>query len=145
MPGLPCVTVILGVLSTPVQLYCGSRFHLGAYHAISTLGSIWGVFGRLQDIPTCEQNGKMWGHQCFLRRPYRSASCLKESTPQDGSLGHECSDLFGHGLMLCLFLHGCLAGQTGGQPVAAVSHSSSLAVPRVQFLLACRAQIYFVI
>ena len=39
VPGLPCVTVILGVLSTPVQLYCGSRFHLGAYHAIST--GVW--------------------------------------------------------------------------------------------------------
>lgn len=39
VPGLPCVTVILGVLATPVQLYCGSRFHWGAYHAIST--GVW--------------------------------------------------------------------------------------------------------
>ncbi|OLP92515.1 Copper-exporting P-type ATPase A [Symbiodinium microadriaticum] len=34
VPGLPCVTVVLGLLATPVQLYCGLRFHLGAYHAI---------------------------------------------------------------------------------------------------------------
>lgn len=65
--------------------------------------------------------------------PQRKRQICTCCTPQDGSLGHECSDLFGHGLMLCLFLHGCLAGQTGGQPIAAVSHSSSLAVPRVQF------------
>ncbi|CAK9003625.1 Copper-transporting ATPase HMA4 (Protein HEAVY METAL ATPASE 4) (OsHMA4) [Durusdinium trenchii] len=39
VPGLPCITVILSVLATPVQLYCGCRFHLGAYHAIST--GVW--------------------------------------------------------------------------------------------------------
>ncbi|CAE7037018.1 ATP7B [Symbiodinium sp. CCMP2456] len=39
VPGLPCVTVILGLLATPVQLYCGLRFHLGAYHAVRS--GVW--------------------------------------------------------------------------------------------------------
>ncbi|CAJ1345387.1 unnamed protein product [Effrenium voratum] len=34
VPGLPCITVLLGALATPVQLFCGFRFHLGAYHAV---------------------------------------------------------------------------------------------------------------
>lgn len=32
-----CYEVIMAILATPVQLYCGCRFHLGAYHALSQL------------------------------------------------------------------------------------------------------------
>mmetsp|Transcript_34499 Transcript_34499/g.62537 ORF Transcript_34499/g.62537 Transcript_34499/m.62537 type:complete len:1012 (+) Transcript_34499:100-3135(+) len=39
LPGLSCLTLVLCVLATPVQLYCGWRFHAGAYHSIRS--GVW--------------------------------------------------------------------------------------------------------
>jgi len=39
VPGLTCLTLILCILATPVQLYCGWRFHAGAYHSIKS--GVW--------------------------------------------------------------------------------------------------------
>eukprot|EP00930_Biecheleria_cincta_P020414 TRINITY_DN15368_c0_g1_i2.p1 TRINITY_DN15368_c0_g1~~TRINITY_DN15368_c0_g1_i2.p1 ORF type:complete len:1056 (-),score=163.21 TRINITY_DN15368_c0_g1_i2:61-3228(-) len=39
IPGLPCLTALLCALATPVQLYCGWRFHAGAYHSLKS--GVW--------------------------------------------------------------------------------------------------------
>eukprot|EP00933_Yihiella_yeosuensis_P003988 TRINITY_DN10767_c0_g1_i1.p1 TRINITY_DN10767_c0_g1~~TRINITY_DN10767_c0_g1_i1.p1 ORF type:complete len:1176 (-),score=263.13 TRINITY_DN10767_c0_g1_i1:430-3957(-) len=38
-PGLPLPTLIVCILAAPVQIVCGRRFHVGAYHSIKT--GVW--------------------------------------------------------------------------------------------------------
>jgi len=36
LPGMTVMTLAMGVLATPVQILCGWRFHVGAYHSIKS-------------------------------------------------------------------------------------------------------------
>lgn len=67
------------VLATPVQLYCGCRFHLGAYHAISKPGTIFFFFVEPPVCGSCPENGQATRARACVRlnsRLQSSPYCL---------------------------------------------------------------------
>lgn len=88
MPGLPCLTAILCVLATPVQLYCGWRFHAGAYHSIKS--GVWDMnvlislgtgicFAYSMFVVSIAVSSHLFGHHMHCKPPppsYFESPCL---------------------------------------------------------------------